>query len=337
MTMPQGTNRSSAPARTPRMTLSAIQTVSKPQPKRILIYAKEKEGKTTLAAGAPAPIFICPEDGLPPELSHIPHFPQPDGGWVFEDVVDAVRALVDGAAKARTAKEPFQYQTLVLDTADWIEPLIWKSLFERHGWTGIEDPGFGKGYVAALDEWRKLIVELEQLRAVGIDLVILAHSVVRAFKDPESEGFDRYELTLHKSAAGLLKQWVDAILFLKSEIGVVPTEAGKPKSRKRGVATGARILHTDVGGAFDSGNRWSLPPEILIPAIGGWQTLEAEIARGPLRRAEQLRLEVEKLLPRLSDEDAGKVRDAIERANGDGAKLMQLYAWATPRCGKAVK
>ena len=46
------------------------------------------------------------------------------------------------------------YYTVIVDSADWLEPLIWKQACAIHKWGSIEEPGYGKGYVAALDLWR---------------------------------------------------------------------------------------------------------------------------------------------------------------------------------------
>src|SRR5689334_9250930 len=101
--------------RPPRLTLASIVTSGTTGPFRLLVHGVEKVGKSALAARAPSPIFICPEDGLPPEVIDTPHFPVPEGGWTWSDVIDAIRALGAG-------EHP--YKTLVIDTADWVEPLL---------------------------------------------------------------------------------------------------------------------------------------------------------------------------------------------------------------------
>lgn len=313
------------PARIPRLTLASITTDAKSQPFRMLIQGVEKSGKSSLAAGAPGAVFICPEDGLPPELAHTPHFPAPDEGeWTAADVIDAVRSLASGE---------HDYKTLVLDTADWIEPLIWADLCAREKWKDIEVPGYGKGYAAALSDWRRLVAELEQLRkARGMNILILAHSWIRPFKDPESDGWDRYELKLHKGAAGLLKEWVDAVLFLKHD--VVAVKDGAKSARTRGVATGDRVLHTSYSGAFDAGNRYNLPDQIIIPAVGGWEVLASEMRIGPGRRVAELRAGIEARLASLGAQDSDKAKGMLERAGADASMLAQLDNWCAERAAK---
>lgn len=298
----------SVPSR--RVGLANVVRKSKPQPMRILLHAVEKCGKTTFAADAPAPIFICPEEGLPPALAATPHFDAPEGGWRWSDVIDAVRSL---------ATEPHEFQTLVLDTLDWIEPVIWADLCARNKWESIETPGYGKGYNAALDEWRRLIAELEQLRrARGMHVIVLAHSWIRPFKDPESEGWDRYEMKLNKAAAGLWKEWVDCVMFAKHD--QVATKDQRTK-RVRGISTGTRILHTVHNAAFDAGNRYSLPDTLPLD----WQAFSDAAAGGAPAEAEQLRAAIEDLLARVTPPVVAKVRVSLERAGDNAAELARIH------------
>ena len=293
-----------------RVGLANVVRLAKRQPMRVLLHGVEKIGKTSFAADAPAPIFICPEEGLPPALAATAHFDAPEGGWRWNDILDAVRSL---------ANEPHEFQTLVLDTLDWIEPLIWADLCTRNKWAGIEDAGYGKGYVAAVEEWRRLIAELEQLRrSRGMHIIVLAHSAIRAFKDPESEGWDRYELKAHKAAAGLWKEWVDCVMFAKHD--QVATKDQRTK-RVRGISTGARLLHTVHNAAFDAGNRYSLPETLPLD----WQAFSDAVTGGSPAEAEQLRAAIEEQLRSVEPTLASKVRVSLERAGDNGAELARIH------------
>ena len=76
------------------------------------------------------------EDGLG-SLTNVAAFPQLA---TYAEVCEAIGAL---------AKEAHEYQTAVIDSLDWLEPLIWAETCARDGWKSIEDPGYGKGYVEA--------------------------------------------------------------------------------------------------------------------------------------------------------------------------------------------
>lgn len=231
------------PLRASRMTLKSVVRGKQDMPDRVLLYGVEGIGKSTWAAGAPAPIYIPAEDGT--ANLDVARFPEPQG-WA--DVLDAVRVLTE---------EPHQYGTVVLDTLDAVEPMLWRHICERDKKSSIEDYGYGKGYVAALDEWRSFLAVLEKLRRTrNMGVVLIAHSWIKPFKNPEGEDFDRYELKLHAKAGGLLKEWSDAVLFAHYETYAVKADE---KRAAKGVSTGARVIHTQRTAAWDAKNRYSLP------------------------------------------------------------------------------
>ena len=77
------------------------------KPPRIFAYGQEGVGKSTFGAAAPNPIFIQTEDGLG-EIDTA-KFPLAKS---LNDVLNALTALRD---------EPHDFQTVVLDSADWLE------------------------------------------------------------------------------------------------------------------------------------------------------------------------------------------------------------------------
>lgn len=81
------------------------------KPPRIMAYGIEGIGKSTLAAGAPRPIFIQTDDGLG-EID-CDKFPL---AHTFDDVLAALSEL---------ASEAHDYETVVVDSLDWLERLIW--------------------------------------------------------------------------------------------------------------------------------------------------------------------------------------------------------------------
>lgn len=302
----------------PRMGLASIRRDREVSPPRLLVAGTEGVGKSTFAAGAPSPVFLGPEDGT--GMLDVARFPTPT---TWADVLDALDSL----------DTDHEHKTIVLDTVDWIEPLVWKHVVESVGSsdvTSIEDFGYGKGYVKALDEWRRMLSVLERLRTRGMATIMLAHTHIKAFKSPDLEPFDRYEMKLNTKAGGLLKEWSDAVLFAAYETVVKRDERNK---RFQGVDTGARFLHTTRQAAYDAKNRYSLPERLPL----SWADFaEAMTAREPAK-PDQLIEAITAALDRLAAVDkevAEKGRAGLKVAGTDAAKLAQLNDWANGQTAK---
>lgn len=302
MNQTQNGKQPAAPAS--RMTLANVVRGKQAKPIRVLVFGTHGVGKSTFAADAPSPIFLCSEDGT--AQLDVARLPTPRS-WA--DVLEAIRVL--------TAEE-HEFRTLVFDTVDWLEPLCWAAACAAAGKAAIEDFGFGKGYVAALDLWRGLIARLEQLeRTRKMNIVLLAHAHVKKHDDPFAGAFDRYRMKLHEKAGDLLAEWVDALLFARHE--VVATKKGNDQ-KARGVSSGARILHTTYCAAFDAKNRFGLPEEMPL----SWPEFEAAVRAAVPASAPALLAELDELLSRLPADRAAKARAIADAAKGDAAKLAQL-------------
>jgi hypothetical protein len=98
--------------------------------------------------------------------------------------------------------EKHESNTVVLDSLDWIEPLIWKAVCDEGKVETIEQyaGGYGKGYIRALDLWRTLIKELAGLNH-KMHVLLIAHAQIKSFQDPElANAYDRYQLKINERA-----------------------------------------------------------------------------------------------------------------------------------------
>ena len=191
--------------------LSRIQRGQALQPPRIVIYGTEGIGKSTFGAQTPKPIFIPTEDGL--GCIDCDHFP------LVKTLEDVEHALRDLRAEAN------DYQTVVIDSADWLERIVWDAVCDQYGVQSIEkvDGGYGRGYMHALVHWRRIIAALDPLRTErGMVVLLIAHSKIERFEDPESTAYDRFVPRLHKHAAALICEWCDAVLFATRKIRTAP-------------------------------------------------------------------------------------------------------------------
>jgi len=131
------------------MSLADIREKSKLKSPRIVLYGGAGVGKTTWAATTKNPIFILTEDGM--GKVEAPHFPLATS---FDKVIENLKTLLN---------EDHNYSTVVIDSIDWLEPLIWNKACEDNNWRSIEQPGYGKGYVEVLRYFREYIDVLNQL------------------------------------------------------------------------------------------------------------------------------------------------------------------------------
>lgn len=288
------------------------------RPRRIVLYGTEGVGKSTFAACAPSPAFIGAEDGTA-ELD-VKRYPEPE---TWSEVIEAIDDL---------ATSEHDRRTVVIDTLDWLEPLCWSHVCAKASKASIEDFGYGRGYEAALDEWRILLARLNALRdARGMSVVLLAHSWIKTFQNPEGDDFDRYELKLHKKAAGLIKEWSDAVLFARYEEFSVGGDGKGGKGKGAGV--GARLLHTERRPAWDAKNRYGLPESLPL----SWDEFDAACKAGTPDDPAKLVAAIEDVAGRSDDKTAMEIRAAVGRAGGDVTKLAALLDWARGKAAKAAE
>ena len=221
------------------------------QPPRVLIHGVAGVGKTNFAAGADAPVFVMTEDGL--GTLQVPHFPLARS---YAEVVEALDALL---------AEEHDFRTVVIDSVDWLEPLIWAETCRRHGWPSIESPGYGKGYAEALNVWRECIDLLNALRnGKGMAVIQIAHTDIKRFDSPEHEPYDRYGIKLQSRAAALLQEHSDVVLFANYQISIAKADVGFNKKVTRALGKGERVMHTSERPAFLAKNRYGLPDTLPL-------------------------------------------------------------------------
>lgn len=234
-------------AKPSRMTLANIISGKIDSPDRIFVLGVEGVGKTTFGADAPEPIFISTESGTGRVKTS--RFPEPE---TYDDVLAAVETLL---------LTEHTYKTLVIDTIDWLWPLITADVVRRNGVTNIEEVGggYGKGYEAARSEMKSFLSKLEQLRMKrSMRVILLAHVLVKPFKNPKGPDYDRYQAAFDEKAYGIVKQWVDQVVFATFEETI-----SEQKGRAKGVSTGRRVMYSEHSAAFDAKNRLELPQ--LLP------------------------------------------------------------------------
>ena len=296
--------------------------------RRYCWYGEESAGKTTLAAHMPSPIFIDIENGSA-ELD-VDRYLFDDETVVpksFDEVMNAIADL--------TLNE-HDYKTLVIDSLDLLESLIWEHVCKRDSGvkselnkTGrqlisIESYGYGKGYNVALDLFRVLLVSLQRLiDKRDINIVFVGHAHVKTFKNPTGDDYDRYWLSAHPGVAGQTKKWVDVVGFCHFEEFTEKVE-GSDKKAQIGFSTGVRIVEFERTAAFDAKSRIALPRKIELESDNPWTPIQEAINAGQKLGPKELITMIQTELARIGDDElTEKVRGSC---NGvvDTARLNRF-------------
>lgn len=248
------------------ITLNSLKKVRAVDPPRVLIYGPAGIGKTTLASEFPAPIFLQVEDGTPGDVEINTFGLLPTYGAVME----AIGLIYD---------QNLPFSTLVLDSATEMQRLVFNETCARgddkgHAKANIEDFGYGKGYVYAERIWRELLEALHMLRRDrNMAIVMIAHSKVERFDDPETVSYDRYEIDLHGKSKGPIERDMDAILLLKSPVTIQKEEQGFNKERVRAEGGSQVWMHATPKPAFVAKNRYGIPSKLPYNRGNGFADL----------------------------------------------------------------
>ena len=247
-------------------------------PPRVLFYGFDGVGKTTAACGG--------------ELPFILDF---NRGSIKHDVARVSPASFSEANEWLLAVErnDIQAKTIVLDSLTEMEMQSHAELFSG---SSLEDfnGGFGRGQNHAVMKWREVLAQLDRIWLQGKAIALIAHSIVKKFDDPTGPAYERFEPSLQPKLAGLVRQWVDYVLFCREEVVISKAKTEKTK----GVTTNIRYAYTRRCPAYDAKARGTslFPERILL----GWQPLMEAIAADEARSTE-MRGEIDAMLAEVGD------------------------------------
>ena len=246
------------------ISISSLKRIRATAPPRLVIYGPPGIGKTTLASEFPSPIFLQIEDGTPGGLE-LSSFGQLTS---FVDVMDAIGVLYT---------EDHAGQTIVIDSTEKLEQLIWTKACIENNWQSIESPGYGKGYVIADYYWRELIEGCNALRRdKNMGIIYISHSTIERVDDPMTQSYSRFDIRLHKRATGILQDEADAILFLNQDVTVKQDDKMAkqgPGTRVRADGGGNRWIYAAPRPMFVAKNRYGIPDKLLYERGKGYAVL----------------------------------------------------------------
>lgn len=308
--------------------MSLLSKVTKGVVKRphfIGLYGPDGVGKTSFAAEAPSPIFLGTDDGL--GLIDAAAFPIPK---TWADVKASVSELISA---------DHEYQTLVIDTVNGLEVLLWNHLIKEDRVASIEEVGggFGKGYVLASEQWVEFLNDLKRLRQ-KMNVILLGHAQIKSFEDPhQNERFDRYLLKMNEKAASLVREAVDCFFFANFE---VRTRKEKGARKAKAFGDGKRVMFTERRPAFDAKSRFDLPFEMELswkafadaadrarPSSAATEDAIASLFKGKEKEAVAYLIHIEWLLDgqTLADLRANKRKPILSRPD-DFLRAVEEHA-----------
>lgn len=244
------------------ISLGTLRKIDAERPAQGVIYGVKGVGKTSLAAQFPSPILLRIGDG-----ENTPKGVSVDG-WdinTFDELIEAIGVLFS---------EDHPFKTAIFDSLTSLEVVVNAETCKRNGWKTLEDPGYGKGYVAAENTWQEVFEGFAALRkAKGMTVLQIGHCEIIRFDSPTTDPYSRYQLDLHKRARALVEANADMILFVNYRATLKKVETGFNKSVTHAEGAGQRIVYTEERPGFIAKNRFDMPPEIPFKKNEGFAAL----------------------------------------------------------------
>lgn len=238
--------------------LDDVTTGIKAAPARLMVWGPPGVGKSTFAASCPGAIFIEAEK----RTNHL----------------DVCRLFIDKWEKflevLREVYQSDQYRTVVIDTIDGVESLLFASIALEAGCASHEDigGGFCKFRVPMLAQWKRFIAAVDALTGRGIQVVLLAHAEIKQFSPPDGVAYDRYVIKMDARGGNYLIENMDLVGYAKFAVAVTK---GKGEMKAKATSSGKRRLQFKFSPVYPTKQGIPAPDECDL----SWEAFVNELAK----------------------------------------------------------
>jgi len=251
-----------AAVRAPK-TFAVVDASGHGEGEKVVIYGPSGVGKTTLAAMAPDPVFVSPDDGA---------------RKIRDPRTGAILKMVGGVRDFDDLRDVMNQHTLfdkggsmVLDTItkaeEWMEPFIFANYKSDKGATvkTLEGYGWGKGYRHALEVTRLFLQDIEGLMRKGVNVILLAQENAVTMPNPEGLDFLQAGPKMHHtkqySSRQELCEWADHVLRVGYHENQVVGADGATRG-KLATSSTTRVVYTGEARHFFAKSRTLTEPVI---------------------------------------------------------------------------
>lgn len=230
----------------------------------IFSYGPSGVGKTSLWANMPKPMFIVDpqEEGIE-DLVEFGLAPEPAEPTIIVNDFEEARATVQAVAAGK-----YDIESLILDSATGFEKLCFLDHCQKYfggDWSKEGFFAFQQGPKnAAKTDWPMFLDDLDSVRRAGINVILIGHSQVKSYKNPDGPDYDVYIPYLDKETWQQTHRWAKAVIFYNHSVAM--ETAGMRKKPKSG--SELRYLYTTHCATYAAKNRWGLEPAILAGDSG---------------------------------------------------------------------
>lgn len=207
-----------------------IHTGKRTRPRKVLIYGTHGLGKSTFLAGLPGHLILPTEDGLG------------DIDCRAFDVAKSYGDVLEALGVAKTELHAGEW--FCLDSLDWLYRVSSIDYCRANGLNSLGDVDYGKGYQAVASDVERVLRQLDELNAAGINICCTAHCQITRFEPPGHPAYDRYEPRLQKAVSGMVQEWFDEVLFVNYQVSTSTEKGDFGKERQVAKGSGKRVMHT---------------------------------------------------------------------------------------------